>query len=81
MIASHIGVGLGRFLFGVFTGELLDEMPWPTNHSTPRMFPHGVAWMDAVFVGDPDRIPSEEPSVPLAHDCRVQLRTGDDGPL
>jgi hypothetical protein len=57
VIASHIGIGLGRFLLGAFTGELLEEIPWPTRPEHADHVPHGVTWMDAVFVGDPDVIP------------------------
>ena len=57
VIASHVGIGRGRFLLGAFTGELLEKIPWPTVAAHAEHVPHGVTWMDAVFVGDPDAIP------------------------
>jgi hypothetical protein len=57
VIASHVGAGLGRFLVGAFTGRLLKKIPWPTAPEHAGHVPHGVVWMDAVFVGDPEAIP------------------------
>jgi hypothetical protein len=57
VIASHVGAGRGRFLVGVFTGERLDELPWPTGDKNAAHAPHAVTWVDAVFLGDEDVIP------------------------
>jgi hypothetical protein len=57
VIASHVGAGLGRFLVGVFTGELLDEIPWPTAPQHADHVAHAATFMDAVSLGDPDSIP------------------------
>jgi hypothetical protein len=57
VIASHTGAGIGRFLVGAFTGKLLKEIPWQTSSEHAQHVPHGVVWMDAVFIGDPDSIP------------------------
>jgi hypothetical protein len=57
VIASHVGTGLGRFLIGAFTGKLLKTIPWSTAQEHAGHVPHGVVWMDAVFVGDPEVIP------------------------
>jgi hypothetical protein len=56
VIASHIGAGRGQFLLGVFTGEEM-AIPWPTAREHAHHVGYAVAWMDAVFEGDPEAVP------------------------
>lgn len=55
VIASHAGAGQGQFLVGVFTAEPM-AVPWERAPEYAEHVGHGVRWMDAVFIGDPDLI-------------------------